>query len=414
MQIESKDALVLTDDIAGSSGFAVNGRLVTWALDHVCDVANASLQAAKPRTYTVRGRDLDIYPCQNNPKTSGQGKQQMQQLLAQTEPKFVVSLIDPQMDEYLIDLKKPRRGQIRLRKAGERINAESVVGQVQQYINAHNGSQKFDFISQIPVDANPAPNSWDSYLNGVDYPIAMSDFGQERLAVDHDVDVPVIKHGVDMESVHDIDAKKFRIGAVNKNQHRKRYPRLIKACGKFYKKANRPDDVEFYFHTNPNDSMGWPLNKYARQWDIAEATKPYEGQVSRKRLTELYNSFDVFVSATAGEGFGLTTIEAMSQETPVIITDCTTSPELVIEGNPSPRGTCIDPATWYYQHPELTEGRRALVDTDAFAETLVEYYNDRERCQKEGKNAHNWVTDTLSWNAITEQWKDYFANTVMD
>ncbi|MBM4042177.1 MAG: glycosyltransferase [Planctomycetes bacterium] len=52
--------------------------------------------------------------------------------------------------------------------------------------------------------------------------------------------------------------------------------------------------------------------------------------MARAELAELDNLADLRVSATAGEGFGVITAEAMACGTPSLITDYATSPELLL------------------------------------------------------------------------------------
>jgi len=122
---------------------------------------------------------------------------------------------------------------------------------------------------------------------------------------------------------------------------------------------------------------------------------------------EIYNEIDVFCSSTAGEGFGLTTVEAMSQGAPVVITDYTTSKELIAKGKPSPRGDLIPVKEYYDDHPTFGVVERGLVDTDEFAETLVDYYENRDQIDEKGENAKEWVHDNLSWDRVADQWIDY-------
>lgn len=58
----------------------------------------------------------------------------------------------------------------------------------------------------------------------------------------------------------------------------------------------------------------------------------YLGNVTKEKLVEAYNLSDIYLFPTRLEGFGLTVAEAMGCEKPVVTTDCSSLPELVVDG----------------------------------------------------------------------------------
>lgn len=57
------------------------------------------------------------------------------------------------------------------------------------------------------------------------------------------------------------------------------------------------------------------------------------GHLHLKDLVEAYNRCDIFLSPTRLEGFGLSVAEAMACGKPVVATNCSSLPELVVDGN---------------------------------------------------------------------------------
>lgn len=417
---EEIDIVVLSDDIRGYSGFAVNARLICWALSEKWSVANASLDTVTRDTAIIRGREIDVIPAYTRHdvhpgQTKELGKDGMKEIVARYDPDVVLSVIDPQMCSYIGKLKIPMTADIKIRDPGENVDVDEVAERTGEELRSLDLSPEFEWVAHVPIDARPLPGEWWKFFADVDHTVAMSTFGRDVISDQFDVEPDVIPHGVDFRHVDDHSSRGFLVGTVNRNQFRKQYPRLLESWGKFYDLAGRPDDVSFYIHADYEDDMGWPLERYIDMYDLEGAVIPYQGVVDREELMRIYNQFDVFTSATGGEGFSLTTIEAMSQQCPVLITDYTTSEELVTSGEPSPRGSLIDPALMYDEHPNFAAGKRALVDTDEFAETLLEYYQDPERVVVEGENAQQWALSELDWKTVARMWVEYFeANVAID
>jgi glycosyltransferase involved in cell wall biosynthesis len=56
------------------------------------------------------------------------------------------------------------------------------------------------------------------------------------------------------------------------------------------------------------------------------------GNLTPAQLVDTYNRCDIFLSASRLEGFGLSVAEAMACGKPVVATNCSSLPELVVDG----------------------------------------------------------------------------------
>jgi glycosyltransferase involved in cell wall biosynthesis len=125
----------------------------------------------------------------------------------------------------------------------------------------------------------------------------------------------------------------FVLVSRDTNQWRKQLPLLLDAL------ARLPRDVKLILHCRPAahpDARGWDLEHLAKRvYGVADRVA-FTGRgkqrpaLSPRELAELDNLADLRVAATQGEGFGILTIEAMACGTPTVITDYTTSRELMM------------------------------------------------------------------------------------
>jgi len=133
------------------------------------------------------------------------------------------------------------------------------------------------------------------------------------------------------------NSERFIIGCVNRNQPRKDIPRVVEIFNE-YRKQNK--EAFLYLHMDAKDMMGLDIRALCNGLGMIEA-KDYATmttygrdwtQVSPAMLNAIYNSLDVMLTATLGEGWGLTLTEAMAAYCPVIAPKNTTIPEILGEG----------------------------------------------------------------------------------
>jgi glycosyltransferase involved in cell wall biosynthesis len=114
----------------------------------------------------------------------------------------------------------------------------------------------------------------------------------------------------------------FIIGNVNRNQPRKRLDLCISYFAEWIK-SRQINDAYFFFHTAPTGDQGYDVSQLAKYYGIANRlvlAEPEIGQgVSELALVKTYNTFDVMLTTTQGEGFGLPTFEGMACGIPQIV-----------------------------------------------------------------------------------------------
>ena len=173
----------------------------------------------------------------------------------------------------------------------------------------------------------------------------------------------------------------------------------------FAKFAKDKPDVLLHMQMDWNDEFGWPIQYFGQLFKIMpKMIQPKPVGMPREEVAKTYNMWDVQLNPTGGEGFGLTTIESGVCGVPNIITNYTTSEELIMYGNPAPRGQLIDVMDLHWEKLDIAAVQRSLADVDDMAECMEKYYRDRNLLNEHSKNAEKWVKENCSCKVIGPQW----------
>lgn len=114
----------------------------------------------------------------------------------------------------------------------------------------------------------------------------------------------------------------FIVGNVNRNQNRKRIDLSIKYFAEWWKAAGQPN-AYLYLHVLPGSTRSCDCKQLALYYGlkgrvvISEPTDVFNG-APEEILVKTYQSFDVFLTTTYGEGHGLTPMEAAACGIPVV------------------------------------------------------------------------------------------------
>jgi len=294
--------------------------------------------------------------------------------------------------------------------------------------------EALNFVPMAIIDHAPVSASITSRLHTAFKVISISRFGQNELNKKK-IDSTYIPHGVSdvyrplnedqkmtCRKMFALDPDEFVVGIVAMNRSRKLIPRQILGYKRFLE--NNPDVKSHLFlwtdvqptrkYAEPSvgisdvgvsllpeimdlgmgDAIKWPDRR-----NVAEGIPEWEGDnfIDGWDMVKLYNSFDVNMLCTGGEGAGLPYIEAAACGVPSICTDYAAAPEYVGPGLTVPAKEYIilnAPGTRY-----------ALPSIDGMADALTKLYNtDREKLARKLR-VH---AERYSWDNVMKKYMNPF------
>jgi glycosyltransferase involved in cell wall biosynthesis len=316
----------------------------------------------------------------------------------------------------------------------------------------------FKTIGYFPVDSPVKPHWVKQAISQVDYPVAYTEYGHQEIEkaswlLDDPFDskkLAIIPHGNNFDefyplpkSTTDQFKKDFFQGAVReetfvvivvgRNQRRKDLPRAMKIFKEFQKR--RPDSF-LYIHAQDQEEWG-SLQEIALQLNLKQGTDWNHPQdfVAAKGfpaniVNALYNSADVHLSATQGEGWGLPLSEAMATKTINLAPHHTSIPELFnttgkstsgvkevrtpkvkdlatlsLRGIPYAAGSTT--SEWTCHGSADLERIRPLGNVDDAVQKLLWIYDHPKEVKQITTRAHKWI-QTLPWSKVAAQWDTLF------
>lgn len=271
------------------------------------------------------------------------------------------------------------------------------------------------WIPWFPIDHDPIPKRVLFNVTQAYRRIVFTHFGEREMS-NNGLTCYYVPHGVDTKIFTPIERKTARenlgfkgeylIGmvAANKgnNPSRKAFMPQLEAFAEFHK---RHPETRLYLHSMPGDSeleqrtlMSVNLVEYIKFLgldNVVTLAGPHEMSLGYpdKFMVDLYNSMDVLLMVTMGEGFGIPLIEAQACGTPVITGDWTACAELCFSGQKIPKEgaekywTLQSSYQWLphasaiyealeqeYNHPSSREAARAGIVAEYDADLVTEKY----------------------------------------
>jgi FkbM family methyltransferase len=277
----------------------------------------------------------------------------------------------------------------------------------------------------FPQDSDPPVADVVARAREADYPIAMSKFGVESMRK-AGVDCHYIPHGCAVDVYKPMDKAacrkelslpedKFIVLMVAANQSypsRKAFPECLMAFKAFHDK--HPDSLlHLYTTCKPRYFSGDGITgieldilihalglddcvTFANEYGIILGLPDTE-------MAKIYNSADVLLSTSMGEGFGVPIIEAQACGLPVVTTAFSAMTELTING------IAVDA----YQKMWIQGGNtwQATPSIQGVADALETIYSrTAEETRQASTVGRQAIVQDYSWPVIMDHWREFLAH----
>lgn len=286
---------------------------------------------------------------------------------------------------------------------------------------------RFKWVGYYAVDAEQEKSWVLDCVSKTDFPVMYSQYGMD-MVTKHDPNLEdkakFIYHGVNLEDYfyvgkqttlefkrrflkNMVDDDTFIITNVNRNQTRKDIGRTLLAFKEFKKLV--PNSL-LYLHMRESD-LGGSITQKARQLGLEngkDITFPrgfneYNG-VPHSVLNMIYNMSDIVTSTSVGEGFGLSSVEAMATKTLTVMPNHTTLSEILGDD----RGLLVEAGNnlnnWAFLGAEDMDRLRPLVDVADLVSKWKFAYDNPEKKKEMEENAFTWIKENMTWDIIGKSW----------
>jgi glycosyltransferase involved in cell wall biosynthesis len=297
-----------------------------------------------------------------------------------------------------------------------------------------NNKKNFKSIFYFPVDCRLVKKLVE-HIEFFDTLVTYTEYGRNevlRLRPELKTKLKVVPHGTDNQSFYPItvsekkefrkeyfgeNSDKFIIMNLNRNQPRKDIPNTIFGFIEAKNNWKFPERKPFlYLHCNPTDPMGHNLRSIFLQTDLVEGEDymfPSKNEENHGtdivKLNKIYNSVDLYVTTTLGEGWGLGFTEAAATKLPIICPNHTSFTEMSGNGN---RAFVMDELVPYVNSIDnIVRQQTYYIDvSDSILSVVEDIIELDEQVIPRTDRAYEWAI-SLNWDEVCKKWINYFKET---
>jgi glycosyltransferase involved in cell wall biosynthesis len=284
----------------------------------------------------------------------------------------------------------------------------------------------FKFVTYFPVDGGGWFPEVVKFLNDIDLAITYTNFAANVIKeAGYTGRIETLEHGIDSDIFYRKNKQECRdiIGNMkkddfivfngNRNQPRKRIDLTIMAFAKFA--VDKPN-AKLYLHMGIKD-CGWDIvplfnvemakngiNPEGRLYLSGTDITPEKNNISPEVLNIVYNSCDVGINTSEGEGWGLVPFEMAATGTPQVLPDYAASSEIFAD--------CGELADICFMGKDINYGiDRAYVSIDSIVEKLNKLYSDKKYYTAQAKAcAAMTQKPEYQWDNISKKMLGYLQS----
>lgn len=277
-------------------------------------------------------------------------------------------------------------------------------------------------------DNKPYPNFNRPYYMSNDVIATISKVTDDIVAnVAPEVERHYLPHSVDMSvfkkmSQENIEAfrkrvfpkdkqKRFTVFWNSRNARRKNPGSVVWWYADFLKHVPK-DSCHLLMHTDPKDVHGPDLEAIINELGLTNGEVMFSpGRLAPQDLAAMYNIADVTVSLSDAEGFGLSTMESLACETPIIVPQTGGLQEQVKNDNGEYFGIELPITSQMIvgsqDVPFIYEDR---VNKDDFVQALLKMFNMGDDARSElGRKGRKHLEENYNLEVLMKKWDEIFT-----
>jgi len=307
------------------------------------------------------------------------------------------------------------------------INDAWIVHNYLEFIKSNVNVPLPKIVVYFPVDSRNHDPSWYKNFDMVSRAVTYTDFGRSvvnDVACSPNLKLDIIPHGVNQEVFYKKftnrkDAKRsllsgaksddgFIFLSAHRNQPRKRLDITLNAFKLF---SENKKDVMLHMHCGVRDSH-IDVAKFSQRIGIDNKlilTNLNGGvqAIPDSALNDIYNSADVGLNSSMGEGWGLPNIEHAMTGAPQIVPDHSACSEIY-----SGCGLLVPSVTDFTFDNSMTIGK--LISPEGLASKMELIYSDKALYKElSDKSISKFADPKYSWKNISDTWDKLFSEVLL-
>jgi glycosyltransferase involved in cell wall biosynthesis len=174
------------------------------------------------------------------------------------------------------------------------------------------------------------------------------------------------------------------------------------------------DKAILLMHTDPKDPHGQDLDAIIRHLDLANGQVYLsKNKVPSEAMSMMYNLADCTINISDAEGFGLSALESLACETPIIVTKTGGLKEQVTDGE-NEFGIALEPTSkaiiGSQEIPWIYEDR---LSEEVVVAAMEKIHNmDQEEKELLGHMGRQHVLNNYNMEKFVKQWDDLLSHTI--